>query len=319
MTGEVCVVGSFMMDIVVRTARRPAEGETVIGESLDFVLGGKGFNQAVAAARQGARTSMVGRLGADAFGDQFLAALDREGIDATNITRDVDAGTGVAVPVVDASGQNAIVIVPRANSSCGVDDIEAATPVIQGADVVLVQLELPMDTVRRALELARDSGTRAILNPAPMHASVGALAGLVDLVAPNESEATAIITSVGGAVPRPPDDEAVASSVAEALDSPAVLLTLGERGALLWEDRHVSRFAAHDVTVVDTVGAGDASCGVVAAALASDAPLDEAARRGTAAGSLAVTVPGAEPSMPTAAGVDQLLATSAPVRAGGRR
>lgn len=307
--GRVCVVGSFMMDIVVRTERRPAAGETVIGDSLAFYLGGKGFNQAVAARRQGVATDMVGRLGADDFGDRFVAALAAEGIGAAAVGRDPKVGTGSGLPVVDAAGENAIVVVPLANTACTPDHVRDAAAVLGAADVVVVQLELPIDTVVAALEVARAAGAQTILDPAPMHPEVGRLRGLVDLVTPNESEAAALLAAAGMA---PGDDDAdTAARVAEAMGAPRVLLTLGERGAVLFDRGTIHRFAPHLVTVVDTVGAGDATTGVLAAALAGGADLPAAAGQGVAAGSLAVTMAGAEPSMPTGAAVADLLAATA--------
>lgn len=299
---QVTVVGSFMMDVVVRTAKRPAVGETVIGESVEFFLGGKGFNQALASARYGAPTAMVGRLGSDGFGDQFVATLAAEGIDATQVGRDDAVGTGVGLPIVDTSGANSIIVVPQANLQCSPDHIDKAADVITAAGVVLAQLELPYESVVRALQIARDAGVRTILNPAPMSgSSLDAFKGIVDLVIPNEAEAAAIAPGAGE------DPVAIAAAVADVLSARSVLLTLGEKGALLWDDGATARYEAHSVDVVDTVGAGDASCGALAAAWAEGAPLAEAARIGNAAGALAVTKAGAEPSMPTRAAIEGLL------------
>ncbi|HUR77572.1 MAG TPA: ribokinase [Acidimicrobiales bacterium] len=303
MANSVCVVGSFMMDVVVRTSKRPAVGETVIGDAVDFFLGGKGFNQAVASARYGAPTSMVGRLGSDPFADQFADALRREGIHAQFVTRDPRVGTGVGLPIVDGDGANSIIVVPLANLECTPRHVEDAAEVIRSAAVVLGQLELPPESLAAAFTIARNAGVRTILNPAPMSAeSLQRFRGLVELITPNESEAAAIAPGVGD---NPVD---IAAAVAKALDTPAVLLTLGERGALLWERGATTSFDVHAVSVVDTVGAGDASCGALAAAWASGASLVEAARVGNAAGALAVTVAGAEPSMPRRDQIDQLLA-----------
>jgi len=303
MASGVCVVGSFMMDVVVRTGKRPAVGETVIGESVNFFLGGKGFNQAVASARYGASTSMVGRVGTDGFGDQFIDALAHENIEASHVGRDAAVGTGVGLPIVDESGANSIIVVPQANLECTPAHIDAAADVIENAAVVLAQLELPYESVARAHEVARAAGAQTILNPAPMSgASLTAFRGLIDLVTPNEAESAAIVPGAGE------DPEQIAAAVAAALDTSAVLLTLGEKGALLWERGVVTRFGVHPVDVVDTVGAGDASCGALAAAWSQGASLVDAARVGNAAGALAVTVAGAEPSMPTRAAIDALLA-----------
>jgi ribokinase len=298
----VCVVGSFMMDIVVRTAKRPAVGETVIGESVGFFLGGKGFNQALASARYGAPTAMVGRLGSDGFGDQFAAKLAEENIDATHVGRDAAVGTGVGLPIVDTTGANSIIVVPQANLQCTPAHVEAAADMISSAEVVLAQLELPYETVARALSIAKDAGVRTILNPAPMgDQTLAAFRGLCDLVIPNEAEAAVIAPGAGE------DPVEIAASVAEALGASAVLLTLGEKGAVLWDAGAVTRYNAHRVDVVDTVGAGDASCGALAAAWAGGASLAEAARVGNAAGALAVSKAGAEPSMPDRTAIEGLL------------
>lgn len=300
--GSVCVVGSFMMDVVVRTAVRPNVGETVIGESVDFFLGGKGFNQALACARYGTTTAMVGRVGADAFGDQFVAALASENIEASHVQQDPAAGTGVGLPIVDTSGANSIIVVPQANMHCTPDHIDDAAEVIGGAAVVLAQLELPYESVAHAMRVGRAAGAKTILNPAPMGTqSLEHFRGLLDLIIPNEHEAAVIAPGAGE------DPVEIAAAVSSALDVPNVLLTLGEKGALLWESGNVTRFEVHAVEVLDTVGAGDASCGALAGAWASGASLADAARVGNAAGALAVTVAGAEPSMPQRAAIDKLL------------
>jgi ribokinase len=278
---DLVVVGSFMMDLVARTPSLPRPGETVIGESFAQFLGGKGFNQAVAAARSGGDVAMVGCVGDDAFGREFLEALDREGIDRTGVTVDAAQGTGVGLPVVESSGQNAIVVIPRANHAL------RAVPahVIAGAKVVLLQWELPATFAVEAARVARDAGATVVLNPAPAVGNVADYAGLIDVLVPNETEATAL-----GDV-----------------DGVDLVLTLGEKGALVRSAGREQRYEPHDVECVDTVGAGDAFCGALCAALAAGADLFEAARIGNAAGALAVTKAGAEPSMPHRRDIDALL------------
>ena len=179
MRPEVCVVGSFMMDLVVRAPRRPAVGETLVGDSFEMFLGGKGFNQAIAAARAGARTAMVGRVGGDDFGKCFLEALERDGIDAAFVTRDETLGTGVGLPLVEPSGANSIVIVPRANHRQDAGDVRAAKPAIESARVVLLQLELSAPVALEAARIARAAGRTVVLNPAPACLdSLGAFEGL---------------------------------------------------------------------------------------------------------------------------------------------
>lgn len=278
---DLVVVGSFMMDLVAVTPSLPKPGETVIGESFAQFLGGKGFNQAVAAARSGADVAMVGRVGDDAFGREFLVALDREGIDRIGVSVDQSVGTGVGLPVVESSGQNAIVVIPRANHALRTVSAE----VFAGAKVVLLQWELPATVTVQAARLAKEAGAIVVLNPAPAVGDVRDYEGLIDVLVPNETEAAAI-----GAV-----------------DGIDLVLTLGEKGALVRSGGREQRYEPHDVDCVDTVGAGDAFCGALCAALAGGADLFEAARIGNAAGALAVTRAGAEPSMPHRRDIDALL------------
>jgi ribokinase len=302
-----------MMDLVARASRRPAPGETLLGESFEMFLGGKGFNQAVAAARAGAATAMVGRVGDDEFGGRFLAALEREGVDASCVRRDAALGTGVGLPLVEASGANSIVVVPRANRRVGEEDVRAARPWIEAARVLLLQLELPEETALAAARLARGAGRTVLLNPAPAgERGLGAFAGLVDCVIPNEGEAERL-TGV-----RCEDEDGVRAAVralADQTGARGVVLTLGERGAVVACEGRLEHVAPHAVPCVDSVGAGDAFCGALAARLALGAPLGEAVRWGNAAGALAVTRAGAEPSMPRAGETRALLEAASSPRA----
>ena len=296
----VVVVGSFMMDLVVRAPRRPERGETLVGHDFAQFLGGKGCNQAIAAARAGAATSMIGRLGADDFGDRFLQCLDRERIDVSGVIVDRDVGTGVATPLVEDGGENSIVIVPRANHRMTVDDIDAAASVIEGAAVLLLQCELPLDVVEAAAKVANASGTTVILNPAPAPADgIARFAGLVDVLTPNEVEAAVLSGSDG--------DPVEAGSALRNQIGGTVVVTVGDQGVWILDEGEPERLPAHEVRAVDTVGAGDAFCGALGARLANGASLREAARYGNAAAALSVTKPGAEPSMPTAQEIEALL------------
>jgi ribokinase len=276
------VVGSFMMDLVARTSRLPKPGETVIGESFNQFLGGKGFNQAVAAARSGGDVAMIGCLGDDRFGREFLDALDREGIERSGVAVDAVEGTGVGLPVVESSGQNAIIVIPRANHS--LTALPAET--LASAKVVLLQWELTARVTVEAARIAKEGGAIVVLNPAPAVGDIRDYEGLIDVLVPNETEAAAI-----GSV-----------------DGIDLVLTLGEKGSLVRASGREQRFEPHDVECIDTVGAGDAFCGALCAALAGGADLFEAARIGNAAGALAVTKAGAEPSMPHRRDIDALLA-----------
>lgn len=300
MSAEVVVVGSFMTDLVVRTPRRPRAGETVVGTEFERFLGGKGCNQAVAAARAGAAVAMVGRLGDDEHGRDFLDLLVREGIDAAHVVVDGSAGTGVATPLVEPSGENSIVIVPRANSGVSPDDVAAAANAIRGAWVLLLQLELPLPTALAAARCAHEAGVTVVLNPAPAVGDLEGLEGLVDVIVPNEVEAAAL-TGIE-------DDPLAAAKALRERFGGAVVVTLGAQGSLvLPADGTSGQVATHVVDVVDTVGVGDAYCGSLGARLAAGDDLLAAARWASAAAALAVTAKGAEPSLPTAAQVEALL------------
>jgi ribokinase len=305
MTGRLCVVGSFMMDLVVRAPRRPLAGETIVGHGFDMFLGGKGFNQAVAAARCGATTAMVGRLGDDDFGRRFRECLAIEGIDDTHVAVDAAAGTGIGAPLVETGGENSIVVIPRANAALSPVHIEAAAPAITSATVLLLQLELPVVTAVAAARLARDAGVTVVLNPAPALAAVdmAPLRGLVDVLVPNETEAMML----AGAVTNGDGSVGLAATLRR-WSGAAVVLTAGGAGCVLADGEGTESVASHPVDVVDTVGAGDAFCGVLGAWLADGSSLREAVRHANAAGALAVTRAGAEPSMPRRDDVVALVA-----------
>jgi ribokinase len=294
-----------MMDLVVHAPQRPERGETVLGTSFNTFLGGKGFNQAVAAARAGASTDMVGRVGDDAFGRQFLTALDREGIGAANVQVDPDAGTGVGMPLVEPSGENSIVVVPQANHKMTVADVRAGAEVIESAVVLLVQLELPHEVVLEAARLAHRAGALVVVNPAPAVHDLTAFTGLIDYLVPNQAEAARLSGEPAGAA-------VAARALQRTTGARGVVLTLGSAGVAVFEaeDGAAEFIERHAVVCIDSVGAGDAFCGTMAACLARGATLLEAARYGNAAGALAVTRHGAEPSMPRQAEVERLLGGS---------
>ncbi len=304
MTPHITVVGSLNMDLVVRAPRIPRPGETIIGGDFRQVPGGKGANQAVAAARLGARVSMVGRVGRDAFSQTLLENLASDGIDHTFVTQDPEAATGVALIVVEDAGQNSIVVASGANVRLSPDDVDAAEAAVGRADVLLLQLESPLETVSRAAEMAHAHRVPVILNPAPARPLPASLLSLVDVLVPNESE-TALLSDL------PVADRAQAEAAAAALlelGVGTVILTLGERGALLARADGARHVPAFEVAPVDTTAAGDAFVGGLAVALAEGRALAEAVRWGNAAGALATTRAGAQPSLPTRRAVAELLA-----------
>ena len=297
---KVVVVGSFNMDLVVKAGRRPQTGETLMGEEFGMFIGGKGSNQAIAAARLGANVTMIGRLGADLFGDTLMAAHAEEGICTDYVIRDTEVGTGVASILIDADGDNSIVLVPQANMGLTVADIEQASESIAAADVLLLQLEVPISASQRAAEIAKSNGARVVLNPAPAQELPDDFLTQVDILTPNEVETESLS---GVSVSSATDAERAANVLLDKGLS-AVILTLGERGALLLTPDLTQQVPAYSVEVVDTTAAGDAFCGALATGLARGENLVDAVAFANTAGALAITVLGAAPSMPTAAQVE---------------
>jgi ribokinase len=283
------------MDLVVRTPRIPKPGETIIGSDFHTIPGGKGANQAVAAAKLQAEVSMVGRVGTDDFGQALLSNLASAGIHSEGVKRDPDAATGIALITVEASGQNNIVLAPGANMNLTVEDIEAAGSTIASSAMVLLQLESPIPAVEAALKLAKSRGVSTLLNPAPAHPLSEELLQNVDILVPNESE-TSLLT--GLPVESTDEIERAAERLRE-IGVGTVILTLGARGAYLASGEQNHLFPAYEVDPVDTTAAGDAFVAGFAVALAEGGSLSEAVRRGNASGALAATKLGAQPSMPT--------------------
>jgi ribokinase len=292
----VVVVGSINLDTTLDVERLPSAGETVLASGVRTAVGGKGANQAAAAARQGVRTAFVGVVGDDTTGASLLDALIDSGVDVSSCRASRDSVSGQALITVDAAGTNTIVVAAGANATLQPADVGVAGR----ATVVLVQLEIPDDAVRAALEAGRAGGAVTILNPAPARAVDPEILGLSDILVPNQHEAAAL---TGIASP-----EGAAAALASASGGGTVIVTCGERGALIWRDGSGVWVPSVVVDVVDTVAAGDAFCGVLAASLGERRSLDAAVRRAAAAGAHATTIPGALPSLPTRADVDRLLA-----------
>lgn len=303
---RVLVIGSFITDLVFRVNRYPDEGETLIGNSFQRFPGGKGANQAMAASRLGAQVSMVGRLGQDLFGDEQIASFQAAGIDTSGVGRDAQVPSGVATVTIDRDGRNRIIIVPGANMRCSVDDVEAVRDRIAQADILMLQLEIPMESVTRAIEIAAEVGTPVVLNPAPAQAVDPAVLSKVTVLTPNEVEAEQLT----GMPVKTPEDAAQAARKLLGFGVQAVVITLGDRGALVMEAgaAEPTVVPAYRVEAIDTVAAGDAFNGALAVRLAEGASLADAARYATAVSAIAVTREGAQPSMPYRNEVNEFLA-----------
>ena len=303
MTARMTIVGSLNMDLVIHAPRIPKPGETIIGGEFHAIPGGKGANQAVAAARLGASVSMIGRIGRDAFSVSLLENLVASGVDHQYVIQDENAATGTALIVVDDRGQNSIVVASGANMQLTPADVEAGRSAIASSDVLLLQLESPLETVCRAAELARAHGVTVILNPAPARPLPDSLLSQVDVLIPNESE-TAILTELP--VNSRGEIERAAVQLLESGVSTAIL-TLGGDGALLCSADGLQHLLPFKVKAIDTTAAGDAFVGGFAVALAEGKALVEAARYGNAAGALATTRLGAQTSLPTRNEVEALV------------
>ncbi len=298
MSGHILVVGSINMDLVVHTNRHPRPGETVLGSEFQTFPGGKGANQAVAAARAGGRVKMIGCIGVDPFGDTLLQSLTRNGVDTACVLRSPEASSGVALITLDSNGQNTIVVASGANAELSPDDIRDFSPVFEGASILILQLEIPLKTVSKAIALAKLHGVKVILNPAPAQQLNGNVLAQVDYLIPNEHE-LALTTGIQAV--------ALASDALHGLGTGVVIVTMGGSGALVSTANKRMHIQGHTVPVVDTVAAGDAFVGTLAVALSEGKPLREAAEWGNAAGALAVMRPGAQPSLPTRAEIDDFL------------
>lgn len=295
---KVCVVGSFMTDLVFRVKRFPRPGESMAGEGFGLFLGGKGFNQAIACHRLGAEVVMVGKLGMDYFGELFLNKMKEEGMRTEFVAVDPEAPTGVACPMIDLSGQNAIIGVAGANLRLEEEQVGMAKSEIESADVLMLQFEIPHRISFEASSIARKVGTLVFLDPAPFHKIELPVKEPVDYIVPNEVEASELAGEMA--------IDAWAETEIKS-GRRAVIISVGGDGAVVFDENGKRQFAPFKVKVVDSTGAGDAFRAGLAVSIAEGKGLDEAVRFANACGAIACTVLGAEPSMPRREDVERFL------------
>ena len=290
----VVVVGSLNMDLVMRTPRVPVGGETMHGHEFSTLPGGKGANQAVACARLGARVSMIGQVGNDGFGSTLRDGLAADGIDVSGVRQTTAVGTGVAMILVEDIGQNRIVLAAGANGALTPADLDAHAALIEGAAMLVLQLEVPMPVVQRAIEIAHAAGVPVLLNPGPAVPLPEAIWTQIDILVPNESEATLLsgveVTDAASAY--------AAAHVFRRRGVKYVLITLGANGVAVVDDGGERHLPAHVVKAVDTTAAGDTFIGGISAGLVEGMPIDDAVALGQRASALCVTRHGAQPSIP---------------------
>jgi ribokinase len=299
---RVCVVGSSNIDLTFHTSRLPRPGETLAGREFQIGFGGKGANQAVMAARLGARVTMISRVGGDVFGEQALRNFQQNSIDTTYVQRDADQSTGTAAIIVEDNGQNCILLVSGANAALSPEDVRQAETGLRACDVVLCQLEVPLETTLEAFRIARAAGVSTVLNPAPAVPLPDELLRLTDLCIPNETEVELLtgrrVTNL--------EEAKAAAQVLQQRGAGAVLVTLGERGVAVADDgwEHIP---AAPVRAVDASGAGDAFIGSLAVFLLEGLPLQEAARSANRVAAMTVRRPGTQTSFPTRAELNDYL------------
>lgn len=299
---KVAVVGSYNVGLTMSVPRFPVGGETIIGRSFAEGPGGKGSNQAIGAARLGAETSFVGKVGTDRYGDDAVELWESEGVDATQVGRTAETHTGVAFIIVNDDGENEITVAPGANDVLDPDAVRSASSVIESSDCLLLQLEIPDEPLITAAEIAADAGVPVVLNPAPARELPSSLLENVTYLTPNESEAL-ILT--GRDPTAAVGDEPLARELLE-LGAETVVLTQGADGALLVTDEEIVSVSAPSVPVTDTTGAGDAFNGAFAVALGEGSPLEETVRFACRAGALEVTEMEVIPGLPEREEVDAM-------------
>lgn len=303
MSRNIVVVGSSNTDMIIKLDRLPQPGETVLGGDFSTAAGGKGANQAVAAARAGGAVTFVARVGDDMFGRLAVEQFAADGIDVRHVIEDSDAPSGVALIFVDRNGENSIAVASGANARLTPVDALSARDAVRDAQIMITQLETPIETVRSAVVLASECGVPVILNPAPAQSLGADILRHVSVLTPNETEAELL---TGVKVSTTADAEAASEKLAS-MGVEAIVMTLGSRGAFVFNADHSELIAGFDVQAVDTTAAGDVFNGALAVALAKEAPLLEAVHFANAAAALSVTKLGAQPSAPTLDEIEEFL------------
>lgn len=300
---KILAIGSANMDLVVSTQRFPQPGETVFGNKFGMYPGGKGANQAVAAAKLGGNVCFLGKMGNDLFREKLSASMQNDGVQLDHLLIDPNTSTGMALITVDSNGQNEIVVVSGSNMNLSPADVESKRAIFAAAKIVLLQLEIPLNTVTQSARLAKENGTIVILNPAPACELPQELLSMVDYLTPNETEAAFLIKQAVH------DQESAQAAALMLLEKGVknVILTMGKQGALLVNKEKTKLFPATKVQAVDTTAAGDAFNGALAFTLASEKNLDEAIRFANSVAAYSVTKMGAQSSMPTREDLEQFL------------
>ena len=315
---RVVVFGGLNFDLIVETPHFAAPGETVEAPAYHEMFGGKGGNQAVGAARMGARVDMVGRIGGDSYGKALVASLKAAGVGVSGVTADRERKTGLAFVFIDQSGENTVTAVYGANAACGVNERDSAIALLEGAAMLLVQQEVSVETTREVMALARAGDVRVMLDPAPARENARDLLSLAEIVTPNETEAEHLtgvsVRDVGGAARAAAELRRAGPTVA--------IVTLGARGAYIDSDEVSGHFAPFAVTPIASVAAGDAFAAALATCLAEGLGMSDAMVRATASAAISVTRKGAQESMPLRAEVEALVAAhpelATPLHAGSR-
>ncbi len=304
---KVTVVGSANVDLVIRSERIPEKGETIFGDSFDIFTGGKGFNQATAAARLGADATFISKVGNDSFGKMLRDAMSSENINTHHVTIDKDVGTGIANILVDPNGENSIIVIPRANMCINITEIDKAAESISEADILLLQLETPIDASIRATEIAKANNTTVILDPAPAKPLPKHFLSQIDVLTPNTSETEHLSGIPTNSIDLCIDAAKVLQQKLSQDRFAAVVMTLGKKGVLLVTNNQTEHISPVSVDTVDTTGAGDAFTGALATSLAKSKTLMDSVHFANAAGAAAVTVLGATPSMPNPSKIESLM------------